>query len=196
MKRLASWLPVAVWMAVIFGFSTGQFSAVQTGSYLRPFLHWLLPWTSDSQVLYLHGLIRKGGHITEYGILAGLWLRALRREDVRPGPATLAAWLVAVVWAALDEWHQAFVPSRTSSPGDVVIDAIGAAIVLGVARLGWRRCVDGAAVVLLWVAAVGGALVLVLNVTAGVGSGVLWLTVPAAAVLLLLLRWRKNYSRS
>ncbi len=47
-----------------------------------------------------------------------------------------------------------------------------------------------------WAPRLGGALVLVLNVTAGVGSGVLWLTVPAAAVLLLLLRWRKNYSRS
>jgi VanZ family protein len=40
----------------------------------------------------------------------------------------LLAWLAAGIFAASDEFHQSFVPSRTASPIDVMIDIIGALI--------------------------------------------------------------------
>ncbi len=52
------------------------------------------------------------------------------------------AWLVAVTWAGLDEFHQTFVASRTGSPIDVMIDATGA--LAGLALYCWfvrRRAV-------------------------------------------------------
>jgi VanZ family protein len=188
-------MPVAGWMAVIFWFSTGSFSADDTGAVLRPVLHALLPWFSDIQVDVAHEAIRKCAHLTEYGILALLWLRAVRREGLPARRAALIAMVAAVLYAALDEFHQTFEPSRTPSPIDVTIDSLGAAIALLVAHVGWRRCADAASGILLWAAAVGGALILIVNAAAGVHSGILWLTVPAAA-LLLLVRWRRSYSRS
>jgi VanZ family protein len=73
----------------------------------------------------LHALIRKGAHVFEYAVLGGLLVRALREEGVR-GPTLLAAAVgLGVAYAALDEFHQLFVPSRTSSPHDVAVDAMG-----------------------------------------------------------------------
>ena len=40
----------------------------------------------------------------------------------------LWAWALAFLYAASDEWHQSFVPSRGSSFHDVLIDATGAAL--------------------------------------------------------------------
>jgi VanZ family protein len=40
----------------------------------------------------------------------------------------LLAWLAAAIFAVTDEFHQSFVPSRTASPIDVMIDICGAMI--------------------------------------------------------------------
>ena len=48
------WLPPVLWMAVIFWFSSGEFSADATGSFLMPLLRWLAPWASDAQLQTVH----------------------------------------------------------------------------------------------------------------------------------------------
>jgi VanZ family protein len=82
-------------------------------------------------------VIRKCGHLAEYGVLAVLCWRAVRR---RPGSAA-SGWRgrdaflavgLAVLYAVSDEVHQAFVPSRTATPWDVVIDACGAAAAIAI----------------------------------------------------------------
>ena len=40
---------------------------------------------------------------------------------------------ISVLYAASDELHQSFVPGRTASTGDVLVDALG----VGLAWLGW-----------------------------------------------------------
>jgi len=40
----------------------------------------------------------------------------------------LLAWLAAAIFAVTDEFHQSFVPSRTESPVDVMIDICGAVV--------------------------------------------------------------------
>ena len=42
------------------------------------------------------------------------------------GRAFLVSFLIAAVYAVLDEFHQSFVASRTGSPWDVLIDCAGA----------------------------------------------------------------------
>ncbi|MTD43399.1 VanZ family protein [Conexibacter sp. W3-3-2] len=74
-------------------------------------------------------ILRKLAHMTEYGLLFLLWLRALGRPW-RPG----AAALVTVLYAASDEWHQSFVTGRHGTPVDVLIDATGVLL----AWLAWR----------------------------------------------------------
>jgi VanZ family protein len=122
---LKSWLPVFLWLAVIFISSTDLMSVEHTSRFIGPFLRWFAPDISDAAVASTQIVVRKCAHLTEYAILAALLCRALRPYLDR----TLAALLVLVIaagCAALDEYHQSFVASRTASPWDVLIDCAGA----------------------------------------------------------------------
>jgi VanZ family protein len=122
---LKSWLPVALWMALIFAGSTDLMSAEHTSRFLTPFLYWLKPDISLETIGQIHLLVRKTAHLTEYAILALLFMRALREKETRFWRSA-AVLVVAVLFALADEYHQAFVASRTSSLGDVAIDSAGA----------------------------------------------------------------------
>lgn len=80
------------------------------------------------------GLISdKWEHSLSFGLLSTLVLRALagaRLNGVTAGRAVAAA-LIAAAYGASDEWHQAFVPSRSSDVADLVADAAGAAAAAG-----------------------------------------------------------------
>jgi VanZ family protein len=67
-------------------------------------------------------------HFTEYFILTGLWAWALLPAlGLR---ALGVAFVIAVVYAISDEWHQSFVPNRDSDPVDVLVDSAGVATAL------------------------------------------------------------------
>jgi VanZ family protein len=55
-------------------------------------------------------------------------VRALRGEGLRGAALLAAAIAIGIAYAALDEVHQVFVPSRTASPHDVVVDAAGVVV--------------------------------------------------------------------
>jgi VanZ family protein len=68
-------------------------------------------------------------HPIEYGVGAVLLCRALtggREVPLRLSTA-LTATLLATAYGLTDEYHQAFVPGRTSDPLDVAKDLAGAA---------------------------------------------------------------------
>jgi VanZ family protein len=134
--RLRAWLAVVAWAALISTFSTGWFSSEQTGSLLLPILRALLPWAPPEHLDLLHAMIRKGAHVVEYLILGVLLIRALREEGLRGLPLALAAILLGGGWAAVDELHQVFVPSRTASPRDVAVDVsgVGTGVALALTR--------------------------------------------------------------
>lgn len=193
--RPASWIPPVLWMAVILWLASDSGSAEQTGRLLGPILRFLFPGASPLQIDAMHGVARKLGHAVEYAALAGLWLRAfVRAGTIARRPAAWRAWMIAAVWAMVDESYQSTVGSRTGSPFDVLIDAVGALAVAVPAGHGWRPTADRLTGVLLWIAAIGGAGLLALNVGVGVESGLLWLTVPAAVIALALFRRRRRRS--
>ena len=141
------WMPVIAWMGLIFLASTDLMSGQQTSRFIGPFLRWLVSDISPESVAAVQLLVRKAAHVTEYAILAVLVFRALAGGKAR---TALQPWIVlgiAASYAALDEWHQSFVASRTGSPRDVVIDVCGA--LMGVLIYCWvsRRSPDGAGVV-------------------------------------------------
>jgi VanZ family protein len=139
MRRvLKDWLPVLLWMIFIFVGSTDLMSAEHTSRFLVPFLRWLAPDISDAAVATTQLFVRKCAHLAEYAILAAFLLRAFRKSQERLARAAAIAFILAAIYAAFDEFHQSFVPSRTSSPYDVAIDTAG---VLAGLAIYWRtRC--------------------------------------------------------
>src|SRR6266516_1136993 len=132
---LKYWLPPFIWLGVIFVGSTGVMSAEQTSRFLVPFLRWLDPQISFATIAAIHFALRKLGHLTEYAIFAALLWRALRRGthlQAKMSILFLLVWLAAAIFAVTDEFHQSFVPSRTASPIDVIIDICGAMIGLAI----------------------------------------------------------------
>lgn len=126
-SRLVRYGPLVLWIALIFFFSSGEASAEQTSRIIGPLLHFFFPSASPETLQQYHFFIRKCAHLTEYAVLAFWAIRAWTTssyEAVRKYRFLLAAILVFAV-ASFDEIIQSFEPSRTSTPWDVVLDAIG-----------------------------------------------------------------------
>ncbi len=128
---LKYWLPLLIWLSVIFAGSTNVMSAEQTSRYMVPFLLWLKPGMSARQVWTVVIVVRKCAHLIEYTVLALLLWRALRSIPALQAKSLMvfgAALLGCALFAASDEFHQTFVKSRTPSVRDVLLD-IGGALV-------------------------------------------------------------------
>jgi len=81
-------------------------------------------------------------HAIEYGGLAVLFVRALWREGLSWRDAALAAVVMASLYGASDEYHQAFVPNRSSTISDWVADSLGASVAASVAAVAFARRSD------------------------------------------------------
>ena len=127
--RVKNWLPAIVWACVISGLSTDSFSSEHTSVFIIPALRFLLPHASAETLELMHGVIRKMAHLTEYFILSIFLMHGLRGED-RGWKLKWAIWAIVIAagYASFDEFHQSFVPSRTASPWDALLDTVGASI--------------------------------------------------------------------
>jgi len=121
-----------IWMAVIFCASTDIGSSQHTSRIIGPLIRWFKPNATEDEIKLAQAIVRKSGHLTEYAILAMLIWRARRllRGTFREWLWREFAVIVAFCsfYAATDEFHQRFVASRMSSPEDVLIDTVGAAL--------------------------------------------------------------------
>lgn len=124
---LRAWWPALVWIALIAVESTDSFSSQNTGDLLYPLLVRVFGQIDPADFLLWHHYLRKGGHVMGYGILAVLLLRGCRATlacirgwNWRPA---IFAWLATASVAAVDEWHQTFIPSRTGNVRDVALDS-------------------------------------------------------------------------
>ena len=117
MRRLISWLPPLVYMAVIFAVSAQPNPLPEVTARV------------SDKVL----------HLVEYSGLAALFVRALTREGWGWRDAMLAAMVMTSLYGASDEYHQALVPNRQPAVSDWVADSLGALVGASVFRLGTRR---------------------------------------------------------
>ncbi|MBE2215843.1 MAG: VanZ family protein [Opitutaceae bacterium] len=69
----------------------------------------------------------KIAHFGAYGLLATLWVRALSAR-LSPGRAAFFAWSIAALFGVTDEFHQSFVPGRSTELADWLADSGGAAL--------------------------------------------------------------------
>jgi VanZ family protein len=125
---ISAWLPVVLGIVVIAFESTESFGSNHTDGPLRWLWESLFGHLTNARWAAIHHLIRKSGHFAGYGLIGAAWLRAWWMtlpfshflED-----AFLALLGTSLV-ASLDELHQSYLPNRSGSPWDVLLDCCGA----------------------------------------------------------------------
>jgi VanZ family protein len=126
---LKNWLPVLVWLGVIFFGSTDLMSSEHTSRFVVPFLRWLKPDISPDTLASIHLVFRKCAHMSEYAVLSLLLLRvAIVMTNLKRSIPILYISVLGLCLfvAATDEFHQMFVASRGALATDVLIDGAGA----------------------------------------------------------------------
>jgi VanZ family protein len=113
-----NWIALVAWMVAIYVFSDQPDLPAVPGR-------------------WLDFAVKKLLHAAGYGVLAGLWWRALAGVGLRHPFGW--AFVLTVTYAFSDEWHQTLVPGRTGRLRDVAIDAAGALIALAWLRGRMRR---------------------------------------------------------
>ena len=123
-----AWLAAALWLGLIALESTNFLSAANTGQFLYPLLHFLFG-LDLVHFLTWHFFLRKTGHVIGYAVLSLLFYRAWKTTIPVIGDppwsivwARIAFTMTALV-ASLDEWHQTFLPSRTGTVNDILLDS-------------------------------------------------------------------------
>jgi VanZ family protein len=120
-RLLSRYLPLVVWLVFISYASSDSFNADNTSRIIGPLVLWLFPNTSPETMATIHFVTRKLAHFTEYAILGFLAARAFWSSK----RWFLISAVLIVVYALIDEYHQSFVPSRTASLFDSLIDMLG-----------------------------------------------------------------------
>jgi VanZ family protein len=129
---LSAWLPVVVGIGIIALESTEFMGADRTTGPLRWIFQAIFGQVSDARWAIFHHLIRKSGHFFGYGLIGIAWLRAwwMTLPRSRFLDHALLALLGTALVASADEWHQTFLPNRTGTPWDVLLDCCGAITLL------------------------------------------------------------------
>jgi len=108
-QKLKNWALVFLWAGAIFFFSS------------QPGLKSGLPNQWDF-------VLRKLAHLTEYAVLTFLLIRALSQYRLGWRRILWTAFLLAVLYAISDEYHQTFVFGREGALRDILIDGLGAGL--------------------------------------------------------------------
>jgi VanZ family protein len=128
-----AWIAALLWLGLIAGESTSYASSANTSRILYPILHFLMGM-DPFRFLAWHFYIRKTGHFIGYFGLSLLLFRAWRATLPFASVfrwsmewARIAFFMTALV-ACLDEWHQTYLPSRTGTLRDVLLDSTAALV--------------------------------------------------------------------
>lgn len=140
LRRASRYGPLLAWLLFIFFASTDSFSAENSSRYFRPLLRWIMGEVAEARIAFWHGMMRKAAHFSEYALLALLAGRSFATSSKNWLRRNWFWWatLLVVGYALLDEYHQSFVPTRTASVYDSMIDTAGGVTLL-LLYAWWRR---------------------------------------------------------
>ena len=105
-RRLYQWGPAIIIMGIIF------IASSTPGSDLPDFG-------------YIDFLAMKGGHLLGYILLSAAFLHGLSNGVPITRSRIAVTWILVILYAISDEWHQSFMPGRNPALLDVSIDAAG-----------------------------------------------------------------------
>lgn len=134
------WFPVVLGIGVIVLESTEGMGSDHTSHPLRMLFEWIFGHFSNAQWEVIHRYVRKSGHFFGYGFIGLAWLRAwwFTLTHSRFLTDAVLALLGTALVASCDEWHQTFLPNRTGSPWDVLLDCTGAIVLQTIMYIGMR----------------------------------------------------------
>jgi VanZ family protein len=139
-----AWVPSLIWMGIIAVESTAWLSASNTSRFLYPICHFLFGVSREHFPVW-NFYLRKTGHFVGYFTMSFLLFRSWRATLPQFGNGRWAlrwswiAWLMTTFIASMDEWHQTFIPGRTGTVHDVILDSTAALVAQIVLFLFLRR---------------------------------------------------------
>lgn len=128
------------WMGIIFYLShqpAAQSDHLSMGiaeRLIEKISHWLPG--REVEFKAFHHFVRKNAHFVAYFLLGIFVLGGLNRTPIKH--KVKWTFLVGVLFAASDEFHQLYVPGRSGQVSDVILDTCGVLCGIGVYKLlGW-----------------------------------------------------------
>ncbi len=128
MKKIILIVLLIIWMITVYCFSNqkGETSGNASGKVIKAILKIFTKDVSEEQVQKLQLPIRKLAHFTIYAIGGVLAIILLNQYNIPLVQKVIYSQLIITIYAATDEFHQRFIPGRTASIWDVLIDSAGA----------------------------------------------------------------------
>jgi VanZ family protein len=129
-----AWVTVAIYVIALALFAGVTLHPKNTLALIDPFVRWLRPSASFEDIDRIHLMAREFGHF----LIAAAAFVVLVIGPLRRRP--LLALLLCGVFAVIDESFQHFMPGRTGSLADVIVDVSGATLAYLVYRaILWTR---------------------------------------------------------
>lgn len=113
-----------IWLAVIFMFSSDNYNETMNKSSKLSFITNIICKNDDCKTTATL-IIRKVAHFTEYFVLAVLILNVIKDYKAINYKLLLLTFIICLLYAASDEWHQTFVDGRVGTYKDVIVDSLG-----------------------------------------------------------------------
>lgn len=155
-KLLLYWLPVLLWMGIIFYASSQPYEKQDLRPTLSTHLDLEIVVNLFSTITFYYAgdeisiealgaahfvefFIRKAAHFFTYLVLGFLIHRALSYHFLNNRLTFIISWFLTICYAISDEIHQSFTPNRSPHIEDVLIDAVGGIIGITLAWLIYKK---------------------------------------------------------
>lgn len=128
MQKIILIILLIIWMITVFCFSNqqGETSGSTSGKVIKAILKIFTKDVSEEKIQKLQLPIRKLAHFTIFAIGGVLAIMLLNQYNIPLMKKIIYSQLIITIYAATDEFHQRFIPGRTASIWDVLIDSAGA----------------------------------------------------------------------
>jgi VanZ family protein len=125
-KDLSFFLTIS-WMFVIFYLShqPAERSSELSGTFLKFMLTIIAVVPFSLELDIIHFLIRKSAHFIAYFMLGILLFHTVRLFYETNFIPMNVAFVLSILYAISDEYHQTFIPGRSGEVRDVILDASG-----------------------------------------------------------------------
>jgi VanZ family protein len=155
-KFLIYWLPVLIWMSMIFYASSQPYEKQDLRPTISNYINLEIIETLFSSIVieyageevsisklgtahFIEFFIRKAAHFFVYLGLGFLIYRALSVYLLNNRLTFMTSWLLTILYAISDEIHQGFTPNRSPHFEDVMIDSVGGLIGISLAWFIYRK---------------------------------------------------------